>query len=692
MGVDEYADLEIGLHRRDAVTWSVELRFSLPRADADMRLDASGPLLAAIDPRVLDAMGDDDEYGRALGAGLFGPEVGAAFAKATALSLGHGVRLRVRLVMGSGATVLHGLRWETLRSPTDRSTLLTNENVLFSRYLSSQDWRTVGVLPRDRLRALAVVAGPSDLPAIAAGRPLAPVRVEEELARARAGLASLDLTALPGAAAPTAANLVNHLRRGFDVLYLVCHGYLVRDEPVLLLCDEDGRPAPMLGSELIYQLRDLGQLPRLVYLASCQSAGAGADQRSADAGVLAALGPRLAEVGVPAVVAMQGNISMTTAAEFAEAFFRSLDQDGVVDRATAVARSAVRERPDWWVPALFMRLRSGRLWYVPGTAPGGEKFDKWPSLITDFKEKEGTPVIGPGITDSLLGTRQEIATAWAESYLFPMAPYNRESLPQVAQYMSVKLGRRFPPRELRQHLRRTIVKRYRCDLPPELLGEEASLEDLIAAAWKARHGREQVEPFSVLARLAAPVYVTTLYSRLLAQALIDAGRKPEVELCRWHDEADWPESVFDREPGYQPTPERPLIYHLLGTFDLPESLVLTEDDFFDFLIGITRNKDLVPKAVARRLTDSALMFVGFRLDEWDFRVLYRNLLTSEGGRRRDQYTHVAVQIDPEEGTTTDPVRARNYLESYFQSDRVYLYWGSTENFVKELKHEWGKPR
>ena len=149
------------------------------------------------------------------------PGGGTAFQTAVATSQSHGVRLRVRLVMGSSATTLHGLRWETMRNPRDRSTLLTNENVLFSRYLSSQDWRPVG--PRENLKALAVVAGPPDLGSID-GRPLAPVRVDEELARVREGLAALSLTEMPGIAAP-AANMLDRVRRGFDVLYLVCHGY-----------------------------------------------------------------------------------------------------------------------------------------------------------------------------------------------------------------------------------------------------------------------------------------------------------------------------------------------------------------------------------------------------------------------------------------------------------------------------------
>lgn len=685
---DKYADLEISLHRRNAVSWNVELRYSLPGTDGEVKLDVDGPLLADIDPSRLDHIDDTDEYGLALGRGLFGNGVGAAFQKAVATSQSEDVALRVRLVMGSNAGALHGLRWETLRDPVHGSTLLTNENVLFSRYLSSQDWRPVGVRARENLTALAVVAGPDDLDSIDAGRNLAPVRVDEELERARHALASLNVTTLPGDAPPTVANLLAQVRQGYDVLYVVCHGYVVNDEPVLLLTDDEGHAAPLLGSDLISQLRDLSQLPRLVFLASCQSAGAGTDQRSEDAGVLAALGPRLAEVGVPAVVAMQGNISMTTAAAFTTAFFENLDANGLVDRAMAVARAAVRDRPDWWAPSLFMRLKSGRLWYLPGVAPGGEPFDKWPSLISALGRAVCTPIIGPGISDSLLGTRQEIASNWAKSYGFPMAPHNRESLPQVAQYLSIHQDPPFMRSQLESSIRRTLLERYRHELPDELLREDTSLEDLIAGAWDARHRREEIEPYAVLAQLPVPLYVTTQPSRLLARALTEAGRTPEVEVCRWNGDDDWTESVFERDPEYRPTPERPLIYHLLGTLDNPDSLVLTEDDYFDFLIGVTRNQDLVPAMVRRRLSDSALMFVGFRLDEWDFRVLYRSLMSSEGGNRRKGYTHVAVQIDPEEEATIDASRARDYLEEYFQDSRVSVYWGTTEHFVRELHQKW----
>jgi tetratricopeptide (TPR) repeat protein len=47
-------------------------------------------------------------------------------------------------------------------------------------------------------------------------------------------------------------------------------------------------------------------------------------------------------------------------------FLRELRRDGQVDRAMAVARGAVRERPDWWMPVLYMRLADGRIYDPSG--------------------------------------------------------------------------------------------------------------------------------------------------------------------------------------------------------------------------------------------------------------------------------------------------------------------------------------
>ncbi|MCB0130037.1 MAG: SIR2 family protein, partial [Caldilineaceae bacterium] len=144
-------------------------------------------------------------------------------------------------------------------------------------------------------------------------------------------------------------------------------------------------------------------------------------------------------------------------------------------------------------------------------------------------------------------------------------------------------------------------------------------------------------------------------------------------------------SVRDDDPDYRPSPEEPLIYYLFGNLDEPGSVVLTEDDYFDFLIGVTSNKDLIPEFVRRYMVDSALLFLGFGLDEQDFRVLFRSIMKREGRRRRSGYAHVAAQINPEEGRILEPERARAYLETYFDDAAISIFWGSAHDFIGELQ-------
>ena len=223
----------------------------------------------------------------------------------------------------------------------------------------------------------------------------------------------IELIELASAGAATLENIVADLRRSGgrpppDILYLIGHGKLVGGKPVLYLEGEAGAVKPVEGEEFVRRLADLAEPPRLVVLASCQSAGTGDEAASGDEGVLAALGPKLAEAGIAAVVAMQGNITMKTVEQFMPVFFTQLLEHGQIDLAMAAARGAVSQsRPlDWWAPALFMRLKSGRIWhlYAPGFSQGGLK--QWPALMRAIERDKCALVIGPGIYDSLFGSRR----------------------------------------------------------------------------------------------------------------------------------------------------------------------------------------------------------------------------------------------------------------------------------------------
>ena len=689
------ADLEISLYRRDALglsnsvsdgdstSYGVELRFSDPQSEADQRKAGVNPV--RFDPAELRARAlDPAATGQYLAAQLLAePAVRTFFDQAVAAAQAQDASLRLRLAINPGAAGLHNLRWETLRLPGSDAPLLTGQNFTFSRYLSSLDWRPVRLRPEAEIRALVVVADPSDVQ----GMGLAPVDREKELAAARAGLGEIAATELATRGEVTRNSIAARLRDGYDILYLVAHGMLVEGEPWLFLEREDGTAERVRGAELVTRIQELEDRPRLVVLVSCQSAGAGnVEPATQDGGALAGLGPRLAEAGVPAVIAMQGNVTMKTAAAFMALFFQELRRDGLVDRAMSVARGAVRDRPDWWMPVLFMRLKSGRIGYKPGFSAEAGGLQKWPALVRNIQAGRCTPIVGPGLTEWLLGSRQEIAARWAETFGYPMDPDSQESLPQVAQFLKVHQDVFFMRDELTEHLRGEIERRFGDLVAPA--DKDASLDDVISAVGKKLAQDPATFAIRTLASLPLPIYITTVPSNLLAQALAAAGKQPVVELCRWNDCVEQIPSIFDadREPDYRPTPQRPLVYHLFGRLSEPDSLVITEDDYFDYLIGVTSRNDLIPGVVRRALADSALLFLGFDLDEWDFRVLFRTVMQREGSEARRDYAHVAAQIDPESSHIIEPEGARRYLAEYFgqQAARISIFWGSVADFGREL--------
>lgn len=679
-------EIEIGLHRQDQ-TYQVDLRFDRSDSEAD-----AAPIRgeAKLDLEALRALSDDrTEYGKALHQSLFSdPKIRDGFEKGCAMAEALEMPVRLRLFIDRDAAELHALCWEALRDPESGELLVTRERLLFSRFISNEDWRPVRFRARDELRALVVISNPSNVSDYKpGGRPLPPLDVPGEITRATQGLGNLPVTVVASPGSATFNGIVSKLREGYDIFYLVCHGALIEGEPRLCLEDDSGKAAIVPGSELVTRLSELKQRPRLIVLASCQSAGTGADAQATDEGVLAALGPKLAEAGIPAVIAMQGNVTMRTVGTFMPIFFHELQEDGRIDRAMAVARGAVRDWDDWWMPVLFMCLKRGQLrWYTPGFSEGEPDFERWHSLVNHICQGRCTPIVGSGMLESLVGSFRDIAREWATTYKYPMAGSEREQLPMVAQYLVVDQGEdTFVRDEFCKALRAGALRHYGHDLSNEV--DKNSVEKLISAAGAVRRQLETAEPHKVLAGLPLPIFLTTNPDNLLADALTEAGKKPHVMLCPRGDNGSAP---TPDDPDYRPSVSEPLVYHLFGHFREPESVVLTQDDYFDYLIDVTRNNDLIPKTVRSNLANTALLFLGFQMSDWDFRVFFRSIMSQEGRGRRKRFSHVAVQIDPEQERLVDPERARKYLESYFLDTQISIFWGSAEDFLRELLRQMQK--
>ncbi len=367
--------LAISLHPREGGTYAITMRYRFPGEERTVEPLAGTPMLVQFDERAQRGHGfDAQRYGEWLTHSLFANEaIRRGFDRAYTGTFAANAStscLRVQLHIATDAPELHLLRWETLRNPdpNEATRLTTSERIYFSRYLDIA--RQVEVEPpaRAAMHALVAIANPINISdETPGGQQLEPVPVAQEYQQAIESLGTIRRTTLASrlpeaAGAPTLNNLVAQLRDGCDILYLVAHGAMLAGEPRIWLEASDGTADAVTVDTFIERLRELQRLPRLAILISCQSAGSGSETHRSDEQALAALGPRIATTGIPAVLAMQGNITMESARRFLPVLFSELQRDGQIDRAVAVARGAIRDRADWWMPVLFLHLGNGQLW------------------------------------------------------------------------------------------------------------------------------------------------------------------------------------------------------------------------------------------------------------------------------------------------------------------------------------------
>ncbi len=131
-----------------------------------------------------------------------------------------------------------------------------------------------------------------------------------------------------------------------------------------------------------------------------------------------------------------------------------------------------------------------------------------------------------------------------------------------------------------------------------------------------------------------------------------------------------------REMDTQDT-ERVIIYkmhgtaRLAGTAGLLDSVVLTENDYIEFLAQDMLQK--IPTLILRTLRSHRLLFLGYSLQDWNFRVLLRRLTMMQQHDQDGQRRHWAC------------LRHADAVEVKFWERRgVNLYLHALDQFLAEL--------
>ena len=297
------------------------------------------------------AIDDARRFGGGLFTALFSGQVLGLYRDALvhARSEDRGVRITLCL---SGSPELIDVPWEYLFDDPDFLAVSAFTPVV--RYLDlPRAHRPLSVAPP--LRLLGVVSSPAEY------ERLDVERERDNLERALSGLTSTGAVELHWLERPTLGALLKTLQyQPFHGLHYIGHGTFDRtaERGVLLFENDEGWAQPVSGDKLGMILHDFSSL-RLAVLNACEGARAG--RTDPFAGVAGSLVNR----DIPAVVAMQFEISDEAAIVFSRGFYEPLAAGSPVDESLAAARLAMlAERSDdieWGTPVLFMRVADGRI-------------------------------------------------------------------------------------------------------------------------------------------------------------------------------------------------------------------------------------------------------------------------------------------------------------------------------------------
>ena len=270
---------------------------------------------------------------------------------------GSGLRFRIHF---TDVPELAELPWEYLYDATlDEFPALSVQTPLV-RYLDLPI-KTTPLEVTLPIKVLVMISSPNDYPKL---------DVEKEyqnLLKALGDLEGRGLVQLTRLEKATLANLQRQLRKDdYHIFHFIGHGGFdaQSEDGVLLLEDEMERGRPVSGRYLGTLLHDQKSL-RLAILNACEGA------RTARSDPFSGVAHSLVQKGIPAVIAMQFEISDEAAIVLAHEFYGAVADGYPVDASLAEARKAVFAQSndiEWGTPVLYMRSPDGRIFGLSRTA------------------------------------------------------------------------------------------------------------------------------------------------------------------------------------------------------------------------------------------------------------------------------------------------------------------------------------
>jgi hypothetical protein len=148
-----------------------------------------------------------------------------------------------------------------------------------------------------------------------------------------------------------------------------------------------------------------------------------------------------------------------------------------------------------------------------------------------------------------------------------------------------------------------------------------------------------------LAELPFPLVMTTNYDTLFERALRREGKEPVVGVYnprRYERTPDLPGDTL-------PTASAPFVFKAHGDINSPNSIVVTDEDYITFVLRMSAESaetHPIPETFRYWLNKWPTLFVGYRLLDFNLRLLFRTLRWNLDRAQRPSSYSVDVRPDP----------------------------------------------
>lgn len=307
-------------------------------------------------------------------------------------------------------------------------------------------------------------------------------------------------------------------------------------------------------------------------------------------------------------------------------------------------------------------------------------------------------LLDPSNNDQDLTVDERLTRLWAKSADVNYPLDDGQNLSRVAQYYLVDKGvQKFPVKMKRAYLK--FLKSRLLEINKsneekeevlERLSTEAHFSEIVTQLGYTKSLGDK-DPLQRLAILPFSNYITTSYYDFIERALVKADKAPVTQFLRIDDDnqitawsLDESGEVVDFNPTLIGTPKKPVVYHLFGMENDAKSLAISEDDYINFLVAAITDTDtshpMLPLGLTKIISSYHLLLLGYQLQDWDFRVLFRLVLH----KRSSPKPGIFMQIPRKKEVN----QLLDYLSKYFKPNEFDVEWKSPIEFTQKLWEIW----